>query len=122
MKIWLSLICVVAIAIIPFWKGCGGSGLGRGGGNDDDSESKTNQTEQITDNTTTQVTCIEITISGTEYLYQGEPITIDALLEKAKEIKAEIRIYTDKTATINALDDIEDALKDNNLTYHIGDQ
>ena len=122
MKVLIPIICAIAIAVAVFIKGCGSGGLGSGGNGESDTESVNNSTEQITDSTTTQIACIEITISSAEYFYQGEAITIDELLEKAKESDAEIRIYTDKTATINALDDLEDALKENHLTYHIGNQ
>ena len=122
MKILVPIICAIAIAVAVFIKGCGSGGLGFGGNGESDTESVNNSTEQITDSTTTQVACIEITISGAEYIYQGKAITVDTLLEKAKKSNAEIRIYTDKTATMNALDNLEDALKENNLTHHIGNQ
>lgn len=118
MKILIPAICVLALTVVFLFRGCGnGFGFGKGSGNSTQNE----KMEQITDSTTTQVACIEITVSGANYIHKDKTISIETLPELLQDKDVEIRIFRDDTATYNAVEALEKFLTNQNITYHFGD-
>ena len=66
------------------------------------------------------VTSVEVTVSGRDYLYENNRIGLETLITKLEQHgkDVEIRITTDETATINAMDALTSRLAEAGFTNY----
>ncbi|WP_303825521.1 hypothetical protein [Ruminococcus flavefaciens] len=115
--ILLVLIIAALIAALIYFKGFGGFGKDSGEGKKDDvSVSQTTEsTEASTEATTTdeeKTETAEITVSGHDYLFNNEKMTLEALTAEIAKLdkEAQITITSDDTAAKNTVDELTDKL------------
>lgn len=115
--ILLVLIIAVLIAALIYFKGFGGFGKDSGEGKKDDvSVSQTTEsTEASTEATTAdeeKTETAEITVSGHDYLFNNEKMTLEALTAEIAKLdkEAQITITSDDTAAKNTVDELTDKL------------
>lgn len=115
--ILLVLIIAALIAALIYFKGFGGFGKDSGEGKKDDvSVSQTTEsTEASTEATTAdeeKTETAEITISGHDYLFNNEKMTLEALTAEIAKLdkEAQITITSDDTAAKNTVDELTDKL------------
>lgn len=111
------LVTVVIVAVIIF--ACGGLGFGggKGDGIGEGSVSAIEVFEEQTEITTEEIQYINITISGSDYIYQNQNLSLDEIINNIladKEIPVKI---TDDNASLRAYDSLVKSLKDNNIKY-----
>lgn len=133
MKKLIGVIVVVfAVAVAGFFLlgGCEGLGLGKGDGNGEGqnntevvSQASGTQTSEPSaaesspessaeESEESQILTVEITVSGRDYLYQNNKITLDDFLKELEkfEKETEVIINADSTAAKNTMDDLTDKL------------
>ena len=115
--ILLVLIIAALIAALIYFKGFGGFGKDSGEGKKDDvSVSQTTEsTEASTEATTAdeeKTETAEITVSGHDYLFNNEKMTLEALTAEIAKLdkEAQITITSDDTAAKNTVDELTDKL------------
>jgi len=133
--ILVVLLLIIAILMIAVSLGFGG-GLGSGNGNgssvssdnssvsedssSDNSETKDTQSsetdESVTEKTTEAVTYIDVTVSGSAYIMDGNETTLDAVTETASDDNIVVRIKDDN-AVADAMDSLISALDEKNISY-----
>ena len=113
----LVLIIAALIAALIYFKGFGGFGKDSGEGKKDDvSVSQTTEsTEASTEATTAdeeKTETAEITVSGHDYLFNNEKMTLEALTAEIAKLdkEAQITITSDDTAAKNTVDELTDKL------------
>lgn len=125
----ITLVCLIIIALILL--GNFGFGFGNGSGNGNNTVISKNHNASISENSAvedekttqpeTETPIIEITVSGREYLYQNNKIELDDFIEELNQFdkNIEIRISSDETATVNAMDNLTEKLNENGYTGYI---
>jgi hypothetical protein len=114
---FLLLVALIALAIWAFlhFKGFGGFGKNseKGKGNDSSISDVTTQEPTTLDNK--QLEIIDITVSGNDYLYNNEKLSLDKLITEISKFdkNVEITINSDDTAAKNTVDDLTDKLEEN---------
>ena len=115
--ILLVLIIAALIAALIYFKGFGGFGKDSGEGKKDDvSVSQTTEsTEASTEATAAdeeKTETAEITVSGHDYLFNNEKMTLEALTAEIAKLdkEAQITITSDDTAAKNTVDELTDKL------------
>lgn len=117
----LLLIIIIIIALILFLGG--GFGFGSGGngfGNDAvQVEGSISDTETGTTASVSEINYVDVTVSGSSYLYQNNSYDLAGLIDAVKAIEGDIEIHItlDDTATANAYDDLTAALDENGIPY-----
>lgn len=118
MKKILGVILILIIAALIFaliyFKGFGGFGKDSGENKKDDtsaSETTVEKTEATTEELT-EIKSVDITVSGRDYLFNNEKISLDALITEIGKFDKDssILISYDNTATKNTMDDLTDKL------------
>ncbi len=120
---WIPLIIGIAIAVIVVGiiiYAFGGKGFGGGKGDGEGSES-ISADSSISESSITETEAMEyinITVSGSDYIFQNQKMNIDELISElnSTEEKFPVKI-TDDGASIKAYDTIVEALKDNDIRY-----
>lgn len=115
--ILLVLIIAALIAALIYFKGFGGFGKDSGEGKKDDVSvpQTTESTEASTEATTAdeeKTETAEITVSGHDYLFNNEKMTLEALTAEIAKLdkEAQITITSDNTAAKNTVDELTDKL------------
>ncbi len=119
MKKVLGFILFAAIIALAIWallhfKGFGGFGKDSGKSNKNDtSVSETTKPAETTTEDKKQESA-EITVSGNDYLYNNEKLTLDKLAAEISKLDkdAEITITSDDTAAKNTVDELTDKLEE----------
>ena len=111
---FLLFIALIALAIWAFFhfKGFGGFGKdSEKGKSNDTSVSATTEATTVEDK---QLEIIDITVSGNDYLYNNEKMSLDKLITEISKFdkNAEITINTDDTAAKNTVDELTDKLEE----------
>lgn len=112
----LLLLAVVALIVaLLYFKGFGGFGKNSGEDkNNDTSVSDTADKNEPTTEAATEDETIkaEITVSGHDYLFNNEKMSLDALAAEIAKLdkEAEITITADDTAAKNTVDELTDKL------------
>ena len=118
MKKILGVILILIIAALIFaliyFKGFGGFGKDSGENKKDDTsvaETTVEKTEATTEELT-EIKSVDITVSGRDYLFNNEKISLDALITEIGKFDKDssILISYDNTATKNTMDDLTDKL------------
>ena len=123
-KIFAILILLIIVALVIFllfFKGFGGFGKDTGEGKSNDrSITKTiEETEKNSEEETEATTVLdrrpegaEITVSGHDYIFNNEKISLDDLAAEISKLDKEalITITADDTAAKNTVDDLTDKL------------
>ena len=118
MKKILGIILILVIAALIFallyFKGFGGFGKDSGENKKDDtsvSATTENKTEATTEEATAEKTA-EITVSGHDYIFNNEKVSLEALAAEIAKLDKEssINISYDDTAAKNTVDDLTDKL------------
>ncbi|WP_028516530.1 hypothetical protein [Ruminococcus flavefaciens] len=120
MKKLLGFILFAALIALAIWaflhfKGFGGFGKDSGKSNKNDtSVSETTKPEETTTAEDKQLESAEITVSGNDYLYNNEKLTLDKLAAEISKLDkdAEITITSDDTAAKNTVDELTDKLEE----------
>ena len=128
-----GFLLAIIFAIIAFFKGCGASfGLFTNGSNSDSGSSSGSYSQEnnsevtqeaITDAETTEiteeaVTIIEVTVSGSEYIYENSTIGLDDLINELKEINGKFIVeIKDDNSSKKAYDALKAKLESNNISY-----
>ena len=119
---FLLLIGVIVLIILMFFfKGFGGIGKNSGKGKSNDrsiplvSEKEEETTAEKTEPTTVldrRPECAEITVSGHDYLFNNEKVSLDDLMEEIIKLDKDalITIFSDDTAAKNTVDELTDRL------------
>ena len=108
---FLLLVAIIALAIWAFlhFKGFGGFGKeSEKGKNNDTSVSETTTVEDK------QLESAEITVSGNDYLYNNEKLSLEKLVAEISKLdkSTEITITSDDTAAKNTVDELTDKLEE----------
>lgn len=120
---WIPLIIGVAIAIvivgvILYAFGGKGFGGGRGDGEGSNSIPADSSISEISQPETETMEYINITVSGSDYLFQNQKMTVDELMSELNSVEEKFPVkITDDGASIKAYDTLVKALKDNNIRY-----
>lgn len=112
----LLLLAVVALIVaLLYFKGFGG--LGKNSGEDKNNDTSVSDTADKNEPTTEAATedetiKAEITVSGHDYLFNNEKMSLDALAAEIAKLdkEAEITITADDTAAKNTVDELTDKL------------
>lgn len=116
--ILLILVIAALIFALMYFKGFGGFGKNSGESKKDDTsvsqttESKTEApTEAVTEEKTEEKS-VDITVSGRDYLFNNDKITLDELAVEIGKLDKETKIVIsyDDTAAKNTMDDLTDKL------------
>ncbi len=112
--ILLVLVIAALIFALLYFKGFGGFGKDSGENKKDDtyvSETTVEKTETTTEELT-EVKTIDIMVSGRDYLFNNEKLSLDALITEIEKLDKDssILISYDNTATKNTMDDLTDKL------------
>ncbi|SEH37109.1 hypothetical protein SAMN02910265_00079 [Ruminococcus flavefaciens] len=113
---FLLLVAIIALAIWAFlhFKGFGGFGKeSEKGKNNDTSVSETTEPETTTVEDK-QLESAEITVSGNDYLYNNEKLSLEKLVAEISKLdkSTEITITSDDTAAKNTVDELTDKLEE----------
>lgn len=122
------LIVIIILAILALliflafklgWLKGLGFGKGEGdGGNGVSSSQQTDAPETTAATTVEQVTSVDVTVSGSSYLYQNKTAELETLITELKKLDKDTRVKLhDENASKNAYDDLTKALKDSNIPY-----
>ena len=111
----LILIVIAIIVFLYFFKGFGGFGKdsGKGKGNDTTvSETTEKSSAEATTVLDRKPAGAEITVSGHDYIFNNEKISLDDLMTEISKLdkEAEITITSDDTAAKNTVDELTDKL------------
>ena len=112
----LLFLAIIAVLVWFFFFRGGGHGFnlnkGKGKGNDT-SISETTKPE-VTTAEDKQLETAEITVSGNDYLYNNEKLTLDKVVAEISKLdkNIEITINSDDTAAKNTVDDLTDKLEE----------
>ena len=110
----LLLLLIIAAIIFAFlhFKGFSGFGKNSGEGKNDTSVSETTEIKEPTTVEDRKPEGAEITVSGHDYLFNNEKITLEALAAEIGKLdkEAEIIITSDDTAAKNTVDELTDKL------------
>ncbi|MBQ9111729.1 MAG: hypothetical protein IJY06_10265 [Oscillospiraceae bacterium] len=116
----LGMLAVVALLFFLGYEG-GGVGSGSGSGIIQDSPS-VQQQQQVAQPTPTEApkAVLDVTVSGSDYLFKNQRLDLSSLVSQLTEYgkDADIRISSDETATINAMNSLTDALAANGFTNY----
>ena len=125
----LIIAVLMIIAGLGFGKGFGfGNGDGSGSGNSDNTSISENQEtsgetaeNEPAEETTAEippesVIYIQVTVSGSTYVTDGNETTLESITEIAKGDNIIVRI-TDDNAVADAMDNLISALEENNISY-----
>ena len=112
--ILLVLVIAALIFALLYFKGFGGFGKDSGENKKDDTyvfETTVEKTETTTEELT-DVKNIDIMVSGRDYLFNNEKLSLDALITEIEKLDKDssILISYDNTATKNTMDDLTDKL------------
>ncbi|MDE6787706.1 MAG: hypothetical protein K2J47_00070 [Ruminococcus sp.] len=122
---WIPLIIGVVIAVVVIGvilyafggKGFGG-GKGDGDGERSNSLSEISSISESSQLETEGIEYINITVSGSDYLFQNRKMTVDELIAELNNSDEKFPVkITDDDASIKAYDALVKALKDNNVRY-----
>lgn len=117
----LGMLAVVALLFFLGYEG-GGVGGGSGSGIIQDSPSVQQQQQQIAQPPPTEAprAVLDVTVSGSDYLFGNQRLDLSSLVSQLTEYgkDADIRISSDETATINAMNSLTDALAANGFTNY----
>ena len=116
--ILIILIIAALIFALLYFKGFGGFGKDSGENKKDDtsvSETAEKKTEATTEPTTEEKSdekTASITVSGRDYLFDNEKVSLEKLAEEIAKLDKETRISItyDDTAAKNTMDDLTDKL------------
>ena len=111
--ILLVLIIAALIIALLYFKGIGGFGKNSGDGKKNDtSSSETIEKAEPTTEAGQDNKTAEITVSGHDYLYNNEKISLDSLVAEIGKLDkdTEITITSDDTAAKNTVDELTDKL------------
>lgn len=113
LAILLILIIAALIVFLLYFKGIGGFGKDSGDGKKNDtSVSETVDKAEPTTEEGKEENTAEITVSGHDYLFNNEKMTLDALAAEIGKLdkETEITITSDDTAAKNTVDELTDKL------------
>lgn len=116
-----AVVAVVVIAAVIILAG-GGFGFG-GGTGDGEGSGNTSQAVEVMENitsseiTTEQIEYINISISGSDYLYNNQKFTLDELIQNITDGEKITVKITDDGASVKAYDALIESLKENNIRY-----
>ena len=122
---WIPLIIGVVIAVVVIGvilyafggKGFGG-GKGDGDGERSNSLSEISSISESSQLETEGIEYINITVSGSDYLFQNRKMTVDELIAELNNSDEKFPVkINDDDASIKAYDVLVKALKDNNVRY-----
>ena len=118
----LGMLAVVALLFFLGYEG-GGVGSGSGSGIIQDSPSvQQQQQQQVAQPTPTEApkAVLDVTVSGSDYLFKNQRLDLSSLVSQLTQYgkDADIRISSDETATINAVNSLTDALAANGFTNY----
>ena len=116
----LLLAVVALVLVIIFFRGDIGFGWINGDGKKNDtSVSQTVDKKGTTTLEEKDIHTAEIMVSGHDYLFNNEKITLDSLVEKIGKLEkdVEIAITYDDTAAKNTMDDLTDKLDELGYKY-----
>lgn len=116
----LGMLAVVALL---FFLGNDGGGIGGGSGSgiiSDGPSVQYYQEEAQPAATEAPKAVLEVTVSGSDYLFQNQRLDLTVLVTQLSDYgkDADIRISSDETATINAMNALTDALAANGFTNY----
>ena len=125
MKKFLAFLILVAIIALAIWaflhfKGFGGFGKDSEKGKKNDTSVSETTKPEVTTVEDKQLESAEITVSGNDYLYNNEKLSLEKLVAEIGKLdkNTEITINTDDTAAKNTVDELTDKLEElgyNNL-------
>ena len=117
----LILLIAAILVLLYFFGGNFGLGAGNGGvipaiGSVANTESETTPEE-----TPEEISYIDVTVNGDEYLYENSVVGLDQLIEKIKgfESPCEVHINVSETATLDAVDALKAALDADGINYSV---
>ena len=123
----IALLAIVALVVFFFKKCGGGFGKGEGDGSGQSGASSASSQEvsqtdvpetTVTTLATETETTVEVTVSGSEYLYQNKPIALNDLTAELKKLDSGVKVkLTDNNAAKNAYDELKAALDTAGIAY-----
>jgi hypothetical protein len=128
-KLWKPII-VVALVVVIILLVLHGFGFGIGSGKGDGQGDGTVNTEMVQETTsaeeeskkvgdTYEGAIIKVNVSGNDYYYDNEKITISSLIDKLRQINGDFYVeITDENASKNAYDKLKKQLKENGIKYY----
>lgn len=120
---WIPLIIGIAVAVVIIGVliyAFGGKGIGGGKGDGEGSESVSAESSISEDlqPETESVNYINVTVSGSDYLYDNQKMTVDELISELNSIGEKFPVkITDDGASLKAYDNLVSALKENDIRY-----
>lgn len=120
---WIPLIigiavAVVVVGVILYAFGGKGFGGGKGDGEGSNSISADSSISESSQPETEAMEYINITVSGSDYLFHNHKLTFDELMSELNSSKEKFPVkITDDGASIKAYDTLVKALKDNDIRY-----
>ncbi len=125
----IGCAALVALLFVLGYDGSGlgfslGSGFSSSSGSPTQSQSQSQNTPASPNNEApveeTKKVILEITVSGSDYLFQNSRMDINTLMTHIREYSTttEIHITADETATINAMDDLTERLAANGYIHY----
>ena len=114
----IIILLLIILAILAFLFLNGGFGLGAGDGGVIPAIGSVANTEATTSE---EMSYIDVTVNGDEYLYENSAIALDELISKVKgfDKPCEVHINVSETATLDAVDALKAELKNNEITYSV---
>ena len=135
----ISALVIILVAAFCLLGGCDGFGKGDGNGSGEGSgENSVTSTEEVSQTEQAQSSLnessaesvestessegmkVEITVSGRDYIYQNNKVTLDELIEGLRQLGGDIEILitSDETATKNTMDDLTERLDSEGFTKY----
>ena len=116
------ILIIIAILVLLYFFG-GGLGLGAGDGGAIPAIGSVADTEAETTSAEApdEISYIDVTVNGDEYLYENSAIALDELISKVKsfEKECEVHINVSETATLDAVDALKAELDSNGINYSV---
>lgn len=119
----IIILAILALLVFLAFKLGWLKGLGFGKGDGDGGSGVSTSQESSAPDVTTEVTVeqiasVDVTVSGSSYLYQNRTTDLEALITELKKLDKDTRVKLhDDNAAKNAYDDLTKALKENSITY-----
>jgi flagellar basal body-associated protein FliL len=118
----LILVIVIIAAVLLLMRYLGiGFGGGKGSGSSGSDSGAVSQSESVVTTVTTETPKepVNVQVSGSAYIYNGNVITLDALYENLRLMDNIVVVIKDDNATKNAMDELTNMLETNGKAYTI---
>ncbi|MDO5558948.1 MAG: hypothetical protein Q4F95_05060 [Oscillospiraceae bacterium] len=116
----LIIILIVAAAVIAVLL-LGKGGFGNGGGKSagiSEQQTAPETTSAQDDLVTEEIQYVNITVSGSEYLYQNSKISLDDIIGELSQMPSDTQVkISDDNSSLKAYKNLKESLTQNNIKY-----